>query len=311
MKKIIFLSLIIISSFGLKAQTTPWIGQGATWFYSWWAPGVGGNDKIEYTHDTVLLGKTCEILKTTRFVYGQSGLGLPISFLYSHELPNNYTYNNGDTIFYLNGNHFNILYNFGAQVNNQWDLGVDTNYAYCSRSIVKVDSTSSMIINASPHRVLYTSDSANSTVGITGKIIEHIGSMNYLFPTGRSCDPQVVVDFLIFSFSCFQDITMDYLLVSPAECENPFHVGMGELARDWDKIQFSPNPVEDKLNINFLNENNYRICIYNFLGKKITETRNQNNPTVAIDMSNLTAGIYIVTFENSLGEKINKKIVKK
>lgn len=311
MKKIIFLSLIIISTFGLKAQTTPWISQGATWFYSWWAPGVGGNDKIEYTHDTVLLGKTCEILKTTRYTYGQQLPESPLVLISTQILPNHYTYSIGDTVFYLNNNQFNILYNFGAQVNDKWNLGADTNYAYCSKSIVKVDSTSSMTINANPHRVLYTSDSANSTVGITGKIIEHIGSMNYLFPAGRNCDPQVVVDFLIFSFSCFQDITMDYLLVSPAECENPFHVGMGELARDWGKIQFSPNPVEDKLNINFLNENNYRICIYNFLGKKIIETRNQNNPTVAIDMGNLTAGVYILTFENSLGEKINKKIIKK
>ena len=80
---------------------------------------------------------------------------------------------------------------------------------------------------------------------------------------------------------------------------------------DWERIQYFPNPVEDKLHISFLNEDNYRICIYNLLGKNIIETKNQNNPTVTIDMSKLTSGIYIATIENSLGEKITKKIIKK
>lgn len=306
MKKIIVLWFIIATASWAKAQTTPWISQGAIWNYKFWNIGINGVVKIEYTHDTILFGKTCQILKTTEDIYTQSP---PIGLVNSGEW-NNYTYNNGDTVFYLNNNQFNILYNFGAQVNDKWDLGVDTSDMNCSRSIVKVDSISSLMINSNSHRVLYTSDSANSSVGITGAIIEHIGSMNYLFPTFRNCS-QGVIDFHFYSFSCFQDITTSFLLVTPAECENPYHVGMVELPKDTDGIYYFPNPVEDRLNINFLNENKYRICIYNLLGKNIIETTNQNNPTVAIDISNLAFGIYIATFENSLGEKINKKIIKK
>ena len=96
---------------------------------------------------------------------------------------------------------FEILYNFGALPSNTWNLGVDTNSFDCSNSIVKVDSISSIIIGSNPHRILYTSDSANSSVGVSGTIVEHIGSMTYLFPTPRNCSG-AVVDFYIYSFSC-------------------------------------------------------------------------------------------------------------
>lgn len=295
----------------MEAQSMPWISPGAIWFYSWSAANLGGNDKIEYTHDTILLGKTCEILKTTRYVYGASGPGLPISLLYSQELPNNYTYNNGDTVFYLNINQFNILYNFGAQINDQWDLGVDTSAAQCSSSIVKVDSASSLTINSSSYRVLYTSDSANSSIGIAGKIIEHIGSMNYLFPTGRNCDTQTVVDFYVFSFSCFQDNAVNYMVVPPDECENPYHVGITELEIRRSQIQCFPNPVESELSINFLTKDNYCICIYNLLGEKEMERITQKNQLLNIDISDFPSGIYVATFQNSLGESVTKKIIKK
>ena len=310
MKKIVvflfFLSLIL----NVKAQTTPWISQGATWFYTWWVPGYGGNDKIEYIHDTILLGKICEILKTTSYTYGQPGPGLPPILFSTQVQPYNYTCSNGDTVFYFNNNRFSILYNFGAQVNDTWDLGVDTNSTYCSRSTVQVDSISTQIINSNTHRVLFTGDSANSSVGITKKIIEHIGSMDYLFPTGRNCDPKIAVDFPIYSFSCFQDITTNYLVVTPPECENPYHVGIRELTNRTHNIECYPNPIENNLNIHFSNEAHYLICIYNLLGEKIIETQNQKNKSTVIDMSNLDSGIYIATFVNSAGEKINKKIIK-
>ena len=166
------------------------------------------------------------------------------------------------------------------------------------------------MINSNSHRVLYTSDSANSSVGITGAIIEHIGSMNYLFPTYRNCG-QGAVDFHFYSFSCFQDITTSFLLVTPAECENPYHVGMVELPKDTEEIYCFPNPVEDKFNITFLKEKDYRIFIYNLFGEKIVEIRNQKNQSLNIDISDLPTGIYFAFIESSLGEKINKKIIKK
>lgn len=311
MKKILLLSFVIAIAFNAKSQTTPWISQGATWFYTWSAAGFGGNMKIEYTHDTVLFGQSCAILKTTRYTYGMQGPGLPIVLLSTEILGNSYTYNNGDTVFYLNGNHFNILYNFGAQVNDRWNLGVDTTDCLCSKSVVKVDSISSVTINSNSHRVLYTSDSANSSVGITGKIIEHIGALDYLFPTGRNCNPQIAVDFYMYNFSCFQDNTTSYMLVSPEECENPYHVGIAELPIGTDRIECFPNPVRHQLTINFHSENIYQICIYNLLGEKIFEITNQPNQQLNIDVSDLPPGIYVAIFKNNLGEKINKRIIKK
>jgi len=310
MNRLLILLISLIPTLSVKAQTTPWISQGATWFYSWWVPGMGGNDKIEYTHDTVLLGKTCEILKTTSYWYGNPGPGLPPILLSTHVLPNNYTYNNGDTVFYFSNNHFDVLYNFGAQQGSTWNLGVDTNGFQCSQSIVKVDSISTQQINSNSYRVLFTSDSSNSSVGIQGKIIEHIGSLNYLFPTIRNCDPQTALDAPIYTFSCFQDITMSYMLVTSAECENPYHVGITEITEESHGIQCTPNPTTDKLNIQFRDNLDCNISIYNMLGQKLLERNNNNKLSQQIDLRNFEKGIYLISFENKNGEKIYKRIIK-
>lgn len=311
MKKVLLIIIVFINCASVYAQITqtPWISHGAVWHYQWGGLG-GGNDKIVYESDSLIYGKNCQKLVTYRSYYGQTGPFQPITLLWSDTLPSNYTYNNGDTVFYLNNNSFNVLYNFGTQVGGNWNLGVDTSGALCSKSIVKIDSIGNTPISAINYRHLYLSDSANSSVGIEGKIIEHIGSMNYLFPTGRNCDPQIVVEFLIFSFSCFQDNTMSYKVVSAEECENPFHVGVIDLSVTSNDIRCYPNPVGDKLNVDFLNEKNYIISIINLTGEKIIETTNNGKQTLSLDINFLKSGVYICKFENK-GKKILKKIIKK
>lgn len=66
-----------------------------------------------------------------------------------------FTYLSGDTVFRYKNNKFNILYNFGAQPGDTWDLGIDTNQWLCSKSIIEVDSVKTITINEMPLRCLF------------------------------------------------------------------------------------------------------------------------------------------------------------
>lgn len=301
--KQLLLVFFIGVTFSVDSQTTPWINPGAVWYYKL-APGaMAGNEKIEYTHDTILNGKNCQVLQTTRSFYGEiSGAYV---FFYSQTW-RNYTYNNGDTVFYLVDTAFEVLYNFGAQPGQTWDLGVDTNDSYCSKSIVHVDSVSTLNIGSNTHRVLYTSQSPGSSV-VIGGIIEHIGAMSYLFPLGRVCDTNAVVEYYEFTFSCFSDATTNYSLVPPGECENPYHVGLEELKNEL--FTLSPNPTNGVFSLNFINHNGIKIVVFNSTGKICFNTKTIA-PNISIDLSDLSNGLYLISVENEKGEKTFKKLVK-
>jgi hypothetical protein len=291
--KLIFLSISLFLTYFLIGQSTSWINQGAKWNYKFWAPGILGNDKIEYTNDTIIMGKTCQVLKTTRFYYGQNFPWNPLVLMSSQLLPNRYTYNHGDTVFYLNNNQFHLLYNFAAQPNERWNLGVDTNYFNCSKSITIVDSIATELIGATTHRILYTKDSLNSSVSVEGKIIEHIGSLNYLFPLDRNCDPQIIVDFYIFTFSCFEDSSTSYLLVNPDECNNPYHVGIFTPTFESKQFFCYPNPANNYFTIEKSIFEFAQLEIKDILGKTLLADEMRTTKHT-IDVSTFAPGIYFI-----------------
>lgn len=289
------------------SQTTPWIQSGATWFYQWDCGWMKRNNKIEYVRDTILFGKTCQVLKTTQSNYTAS----PPIGLISTQIYENYTYSNGDTVFYLVDTTFSVLYNFGALPGDTWNLGVDSNATDCTNSIVKVDSISSIIIGSNPHRVLYVSDSANSPVVISGTIIEHIGSMTYLFPTGRVCDTIAIVEYCLIGFACFSDSLESYTVIPPDECENPYHVGIIEGKQYSKAILISPNPADNQISVSWNNYDNTILSVYNILGELFfTNDVNQITNTT-INISELTSGIYFIYLKNKDGITEVNRFIKK
>jgi len=71
-----------------------------------------------------------------------------------------------------------------------------------------------------------------------------------------------------------------------------------------------PNPVEDILNINFTNSNNkYKLLISDLNGRIIKEMSVYDN--YSVDISDLKAGIYIVSLGSDKGMIDRIKIAKK
>lgn len=307
MKK--YILFLFLASFTLNSfsQTTPWIQSGATWFYQWDCGWMKRNNKIEYVRDSILYGKTCQVLKTTQSNYTAS----PPIGLISTQIYENYTYSNGDTVFYLVDTTFAVLYNFGALPGDTWNLGVDSNAYDCTNSIVKVDSISSMIISSNPHRVLFVSDSANSPVAITGTIIEHIGSMTYLFPTGRVCDTFAIVEYCLIGFACFSDSLESYPVIPPGDCENPFTIGINENEQHTNEILISPNPADNQISVSWNNFESTILSVYNILGELFISKDVNQITNITINISELTPGVYFIYLKNKKGLSEVNRFVKK
>ena len=177
---------------------------------------------------------------------------------------------------------------------------------------IRVRNTNSQKINISSVRLAQgtSSNFIMNVDGISGKIIEHIGSMEYLFPTGRDCDTSAIVEWFNYSFSCFTDSLESYIIVPASECQNPFHVGI-EQYNNYDKISLSPNPTSEKITLSFSQEQNYKISLYSILGVKLLALESVKTKTLELDLQSFAQNIYFVVVEDEAGQRIVKKIIKK
>jgi hypothetical protein len=301
----VFVFFIFLAQLSIS-QITPWINQGAIWNYR----GDGGFAQvycqIEYTGDTLFNGRNCQKLMAKYDTYTASP---PIGLVNTFTTGPHLTYNNGDTVFYFQNNQFSILYNFASQAGETWNLGIDTNSNYCSKSIVVVDSTSIMSINSNNHRILFVSDSTHSSVGIQGKIIEHIGSSTFLFPTEKICDSiPPVVEWVYYSLICFHDDSVSYYLVPNNLCQSPL-TSMNETLLNELSIVAFPNPATNYLKIIFNQQDYYSISIFNPIGELMFKTNNNKNKEFTMNGLKLKKGFYFILFENSNREQLCKKIM--
>jgi hypothetical protein len=93
-------------------------------------------------------------------------------------------------------------------------------------------------------------------------------------------------------------------------------VGTEELAR-INSSKLYPNPTREGgstiLEINASAQAQARLSIYNSLGQAILNQRilelNPGLNTEFLDLSSLSAGIYVISIENAQGERINHRLV--
>lgn len=76
-------------------------------------------------------------------------------------------------------------------------------------------------------------------------------------------------------------------------------------------VKYFPNPVKDVLNLKFPETNNYTLQVFDFKGKQILHQNVKNVESTILNLNGLMEGSYILTVQNSKGEKISYKILKK
>jgi hypothetical protein len=297
-----FTLIAVLVSFLVQGQT--WIDSGAKWYY-YWSGNMPGFDKIEYVGDTIVQNKNIQKLEITSYMFAPLELGGElINTWYNYQ----YAYISGDTVFYLVNDQFHILYNFAAEIGESWNLGVDTNDFLCGPSIVEVQSKGSSIIHGDTLEWISVITLPGSSVGLAGKIYKRFGATDdYLFPTPRNCDPDMVIEFFDYTFSCFQDDTFPLLNVTEKDCDYLLYTQLSEVEQPDKVVSIFPNPSSNKLTIQLLKPNKKinSIQIIDLQGRTL-KSLNQRE----IDNSDLPNGIYFlwINFENN--EKIIKKIIK-
>lgn len=293
MKKLVILVLVL---FSISMQGQVWIDTGATWHYK--KEGLfPAFDKIEYIGDTIIQGRSCQKLQVSsyQFDYPEWGGGLS-----STHISMEFTYASGDTVFYLVDDEFYTLYNFGAQVGDTWELGVDTNELMCGPSFVEVIGTGATEINGELYEWISVMTLPNSSVGFDGKIYKRFGpagDYQYLFPTPRNCDPDIIVEFFHYTMTCFEDDSFPLYNTSDLDCEYLLHVGVSEIEHQESTVSLFPNPASDLLWIKM--QGRYA----NISHAAISDTRGRLIKTEyqsEIDISDLPQGMYIIriVFDN-------------
>jgi len=296
MKQLIFF-LFFFNSFHQHAQI--WVKPNATWHYDFSTISSGGFMKIQHIADTIIESKNAMVLETTmnEFIAGQNGI---IYFNFSDTLQRNYTYVNGDTVFYWRNNKFEVLYNFSEVAGGGWMLGSESEEMNMCDDTSTVDVISEEIVNISGtnYKSLTLKSTDSSPFRFDGKFNERFGAYEedyspwvFLFPKFASCDPGIAVEYYRFSFKCFQD---DELFYNPSgeDCEYLLnHAGLAGL--EHNSVKISPNPVSSNENITINAQGNYTII--DIQGKAIQKGIIENN---SVQLINVESGIYFFILEN-------------
>jgi hypothetical protein len=202
----------------------------------------------------------------------------------------NYVYAEGDTVFYLQNNQFQKLFDFSKNTGDTYRIGTTDGGEFCDTASI-VDVVNVGIDNLG-YQFLTLSSPITSDLKIQyGNYNSRFGGGGFLFPQRYyNCDPLVIIDFPIFSFKCFQD---DSLTFNPSgeDCEYLLNnVGLDNLNRS--SFTLGPNPADQMLNIKAPSDIN-TIEVFDTKGKLIMTQSNQGSDAV-INISSLATGLYVV-----------------
>lgn len=305
MKKLLALSLLFM--IGSTAFAQIWIDTGATWHYNWSNIGYGGFIRIEYTKDTLMDEHLCQKLTPVQYTFQSTG---PQTYDLQRvdTLASQYTYANGDTVFKFSKDHFNVFFNFGAQIGDSWVLMEDsTNYG-CGPTTVTVESIGTININNSDYRWISLSSSPGSGYAFDGKIVERFGPINdYFFGHLLWCH-EGTAEFDWYSFSCFEDESFPMYNVTGKDCE--YLLSVSEEKDFIPQVILSPNPCTRFVEISFKPStgiNTYSIIDRN--GKEVSNG-SVNGTFAKINMDKLEKGIYFIRIITDKKAVYNSKIVK-
>lgn len=302
MKRSLVFFLMWISFAKFNAQQITFCPPGAEWHYLFtnFFPSSGYvNETIKYTGNVIVGSDTLKLLTHTRF------------FTMINTSPTYTTLikQKGDTVFMKNvktNSQWQILYNFGAQVNQSWTntfyLGPNVTINYTTQ----VTSIGSKQIGNKTVKELSVnySNSYGSWYNHSGTISEYFGSNVFLFNYISRYETDG--DYYI-SFLCYTDDTIGTTQFTDKPCNfsNLSHVK--EMPNDL-TIETYPNPVKDVLNIETKSTEEIEISFANFLGREVKRLRiTQGNK---IDVSDLEKGMYLIQILNKGKLVETQKLVK-
>lgn len=313
--KISLVLFLFCSSFGFSQI---WVKNNATWMFSYHYNQYGdpfeleehfGYMKVQHVGDTLIQNKLCKKFETIqyRFTGNPNDLGVLESITH---LENNYTYVNEDTVFFLQNNQFQVLYNFDLQIGDplaihfsgsQTGMCNDTSFTYILNLGIET-------IQGNNYRFIENLGDINSEnywYQLNGKISERFGPYTgFLFPNYTASCSVSGIQLYDYTVLCFRDDEFEIDFSGNNLCPSYFLLAMEEKWHNQ-KIQIQPNPVSDILTIKG-ELNQCELIVHDFTGKIIVHVK--ASPT--LDLSEFENGIYFVQFLIDDREIQVKKIIK-
>jgi hypothetical protein len=293
---------MLLSTIQLYGQLE-WAPIGATWYYDnleGMNPPNVGYIKIESIKDSLINERQVRVLKKTYFTSHGDRI----------DLGNIYTFIRNDSVYYWTGYSFSLLYIFSAKIGDSWLVySKETNQCgNDSLGKVKVDSTNYKMVGSFNLKYIYTSPDNNSIWSL-GKVIEIIGSTDYMFPHSKNCGVMDNVENARF-LRCYYDNQLGTIKFSNIPCDTVIFIPLKTNISEMHNIKIYPNPVFDELHIESSDIILSKILIYNSLGQLIF-LQNINSSFFELSLNNYSSGIYqFIIFDNK-ANYYSKKVIKK
>lgn len=303
MKVILF--LIAILPFYSNAQF--WVEDNAVWHYDYWNLGSGGYYKVSHVGQSTISSVICEEYKIER----QSSYYVPANggtYIYAgtSQFGTEYLHESNDTIFRWDGNSHRVLFDFGAQVGDEWIIDVNQSAMGIScndTSRVTVLAAGIENILGQNYRYLDLFSDQDGYYSLNGHFNERFGG-DYFLPYYQNCDPTVAVEFdIIGNLRCFEDDSMSVNFVSE-DCEYIItHSGLPTFNKE---IEVYPNPTAGNMFIN--NSTIMRIDILSSEGRLI-EKLEYEKAVEKFSIDHLKPGVYFLNLHSSNDKIFTKKIL--
>ncbi len=307
----LFAAVLLMEQFSLaqenkQTQTVrTWPEQGAKWYYSYVNFSTTGYVHVECSGDTTLIDvstsreyQNCKILSKSRYTFDF------ISGNYNSEsLGNEYIWSNEDSVLIYRHNKFYLLYNFSAEIGDEWTIP-ETYYSGCDTiGRIVVTGKGDTLIHSEMLRYIDVIPKESSNWSIRGKVIEKIGPIEwYMLPETEGCIADLFEGGI---FRCFQDGLFEYQSGITPYCD--YIVSTPENISEK-LINIFPNPAKNSLMVHFANSVNVQIIIIDLFGHEVYRSSAFEDLT-KIDVSKLSRGLYTVRITDNKQIFMTNKII--
>lgn len=301
MKKYIIL-LFFIPICTSNAQN--WFPNDAEWRYYYWNFETRiGYVQINVEGEEIKNGIVCKKLHNVRHLENPTIFPPPA---WTEDLGYEYVYeaNNGNEIFIFANNQFYKLYDFNANVGDNWTVPNTNNDISCTPNtgIVTVTNTGIETISGQTLKWIELSTNSGSGARIFGRIYQYIGAIDtYFFP-----------DIYPDSTECM--VPSDALMAAYILCYNDNLLGYGNCPPtilNTENFNATNGPtiyMENTYLIVNTNEiANLTIKIYNLAGQLINQNEILSN-NIKIDTSTYSKGVYLLNIKIN-NKEVAKKII--
>lgn len=322
--------LVFLSFLGSRGYSQEFAPLGTKWTYEEFGPrGFGFNIATQFRveKDTLINKRYCPII--TRYTLNEYG----IWERWASEIVSSSA--DGDRVYVFLQDSFHLLFDFTAEVGDTIEV-VDEKFNFLfadpgvnytqHRFSYKIDSISLISIGMDTLLTQFVSytwptfdivpemgfqDVLDYTNNIPGRIVKGVGALSRAGPLGTSSDLSYFFDYYPDYLTCYEDPNRFYSFRA-IDCDSliSFYTSTDDLSpRSGDHVKVYPNPFSNFIVIDHQGERVNYIRIFDFYGSSIRAIEPISSKTV-IDLSNISAGIYLVSLSFSGGEMINYRIVK-